>query len=48
MFIDYGNIEDVSFQNIRQIVRDFTQPDSPLVLSMCNLDGKWNSVVIFV
>ncbi|XP_034233836.1 tudor domain-containing protein 1 isoform X2 [Thrips palmi] len=37
MFIDYGNCEDVPFQDIRQMVPDFVSP--PIVMLMCHLDG---------
>ena len=40
MFLDYGNNEDVPFQDIRPMVPDFVS--APVVMVMCYLDGKCN------
>lgn len=37
MFLDYGNNEDVPFQDIRPMVPDFVS--APVVMVMCYLDG---------
>lgn len=41
LFLDYGNVEEVKFKDIRRMVSDFTQ--SPILMSLCRVEGIPNN-----